>query len=101
MIELPLYDGTPTLIDDEDLPLVDRWAWHHQILGGGLSYARRSNSRGRRPRTIYMHRVIMNAPSGLVVDHIDGNGLNNQRSNLRVVTARENLWNRRDKRRFE
>jgi len=41
-----------------------------------------------------MHRVIMNPPEGLVVDHIDGNGLNNQRSNMRICTAAQNSKNR-------
>lgn len=39
---------------------------------------------------IYMHRLIMEEPEGMVVDHLDCNGLNNQRSNLEVVTPQEN-----------
>jgi hypothetical protein len=40
-----------------------------------------------------MHRVIMNAPAGLVVDHIDHDGLNNTRNNLRLCTPRQNRYN--------
>jgi len=42
-----------------------------------------------------MHRQIMKAPMGMVVDHIDGNGLNNRRSNPRLCAPQQNRWNRR------
>ena len=42
-----------------------------------------------------MHRQILNAPKGMVVDHKDGNGLNNRKSNLRLCTPAQNVRNRR------
>lgn len=42
-----------------------------------------------------MHRTIMPAPTGLQIDHIDGDGLNNRRSNLRLATNAQNQHNRR------
>jgi len=47
-----------------------------------------------------LHRILMNPPRDMVIDHIDGNGLRNTRDNLRIVTQRENLRNqrKRDKR---
>lgn len=46
-------------------------------------------------KTILMHRVINNTPDGLETDHVDGDGLNNQRSNLRDATVAQNRQNRR------
>ncbi|MCE7699722.1 MAG: HNH endonuclease [Methanobacterium paludis] len=48
-------------------------------------------------KTIIMHRLIMGAPKGMVVDHINHNGLDNRKSNLRVVTHRQNMQNRKNK----
>ena len=42
-----------------------------------------------------MHRLIMNEPIGLQIDHIDNNGLNNQKNNLRIVTNQQNQMNRK------
>ena len=46
-----------------------------------------------RARTIYMHRMILGAEVREIVDHIDGNGLNNTRQNIRICSIRQNLWN--------
>jgi len=45
-------------------------------------------------KTIYMHRFIVQPPKGMVVDHVDGNGLHNWRENLRIATYAENNRNR-------
>ncbi len=49
---------------------------------------------GRQDR-IAMHRLILDAPVDMQVDHINGNGLDNRRANLRLVTASQNSCNRR------
>lgn len=45
-------------------------------------------------KTVYLHRFIMDCPAGKYVDHIDGNPLNNRRSNLRIVTHKQNCENK-------
>lgn len=92
------------VVDDVDYKRMCRYKWHvtHNY-NGTLHYASRSftiASRSKKPKpcriskTISMHRQLMKPGRWLVVDHIDGNGLNNQRCNLRVVTTRQNLINR-------
>jgi len=84
-----------TLIDDEDYDWLNQWTWN--VDSRGLYVIRKEkriykNGKIHRP-LILMHRLIMNAPKNMEVDHIDGNGLNNQRSNLRIVTRRQNMQN--------
>lgn len=82
--------GTPILVDDDDFEELSKLNW--QISKScGISYARNEKN----GIITYMHRMIMNPEDGMVVDHIDGNGLNNQKSNLRVCTTQQNLWNSR------
>lgn len=83
------------LVDDEDLDrlAMSRWfpTWRR-----GTFYARRNASSGRgRNTTEYMHRVILGVPPGVKVDHVDGDGLNNRRANLRRATSAENARNGR------
>jgi hypothetical protein len=58
------------------------------------TYAARDRIVGKVKVRIYLHRWILDAPDHLIVDHINGNGLDNRRSNLRIVTTSENSRNR-------
>ena len=60
---------------------------------GGWYYPPNGN-RGRRRATLPIHRLIMDAPKGMEVDHINGNPLDNRKSNLRICTIAENLRNK-------
>lgn len=91
MTEINLSNGKVAVVDDADIALVNRFRWH----SSGNGYARSSGN----PQTT-MHRLIMQPPPGFEVDHIDGNGLNNQRANLRVVDRRLNCLNRHVSRGF-
>lgn len=92
MIEIPLTHGYVAIIDDEDAELVSGRKWHARKNQRGKVYAARKR---RYQAAELMHRLIARAPKGMQVDHIDGNPLNNRRSNLRLCTATQNAWNRR------
>ena len=91
-MEIELTRGFKTVIDDDDAALVAgfRWiAWSAR----GLFYAARTAKIDGKQAAIMLHRVITGAKPGYVVDHIDHDTLNNQRSNLRVCTAAQNMQN--------
>jgi hypothetical protein len=95
MAEIPLHgkDGTVravAIVDEADVPKLDRWRWHLNPFG----YAVRTTRSG----PIFMHREILGLKKGdgLEGDHIKpGNPLDNRRANLRVVTRAQGAQNRR------
>ncbi len=91
MKEIKLSQGKVALVDDEDYEYLNQFKWH-VFNSRGILYARKqSNSRKEK----FMHRMIMNTPDDLTCDHIDHNGLNNQKDNLRNCTLNQNQYNRR------
>ena len=95
--EIPLTKNRVALVDDEDFEELSQFKWR---LGDNRKYphkvyAIRKGRKGEGKKTISMHRVIAGAPDGAEVDHIDGDGLNNTKSNLRIVTRQDNAKNRR------
>ena len=95
---VPLTDGHEAIIDLADVPFVGRWNWYNMTLNGTHFAVRRATINGKR-RHLRMHRALLNPPQHMIVLHIDGDTLNNRRSNLRLMTQRENaLMNVRGKR---
>lgn len=82
MKEIPLKNGGVALVDDEDYPVLSRWKWVRDNSG----YAG-SGALGR------MHRVVMGAHKRFVIDHINGNKLDNRKENLRFCTRAQNSLN--------
>lgn len=68
------------IIDDEDYQLVIQYSWH-LLTSCGITYAY------TRHPTRYMHRLILGATKGEYVDHINRNGLDNRRQNIRIASA--------------
>ena len=97
MKQIPLTKGKIALVDDEDYEEVSAYNWyaHYCPFGGGTWYAYYGGtSHGERIR-LKMHRMIMNAPDDTLIDHVDHDGLNNQKSNLRLCSKTENGQNRK------
>jgi hypothetical protein len=89
--QIQLTKGKFATVDDEEFTELSKCKWHCSTIAGNLYAARKDKFR----RTIFMHRVITNAEAGFDVDHVDGDGLNNIKSNLRVCTHSENSRNQR------
>lgn len=87
MKKIPLTQGKFALVDDEDYErLIAMGKW--QCVGRGKKvYAVKMFWKKKH---IIMHRFIVDAPIGFEVDHINGDGLNNRRENLRICTVSEN-----------
>jgi hypothetical protein len=89
---ITLTRGLHALVDAEDYEWLNQHRWHASpATGHSTVYAKRSTRHG----SVFMHRMIMQPPKGMVVDHINGNGLDNRRCNLRICTRQENAQNRR------
>ena len=92
---IPLTRGKFAKVDDEDFERVNqfRWQWG-RARPETVEYARRSIRINGIRKTQLMHRFILGNDSP-ATDHVDGDGLNNQRSNLRPATRVENGRNRK------
>jgi hypothetical protein len=91
---VPLTQGKEAIIDACDVHLVEGVNWY-AMENRNTFYAQRVLRTGpNKKTTIKMHRVITSADSGLEIDHKDGNGLNNRRSNMRIATRSQNSRNR-------
>lgn len=94
MKQIPLTKGQFALVDDEDFEFVNKQKWYADSCNETF-YAR------ARPKKygplIHMHRVILSVPNScsIFVDHIDHNGLNNQKYNLRIATRSQNNANKK------
>lgn len=97
MKQIPLTQNQVTFVDEKDFEFINKFKWRASKAQSSLGkfYVTKKTPRinVKVGKTIYMHRVLMNAKKGQIIDHKDGNGLNNQRSNLRFATAANNARN--------
>lgn len=98
---IKLSKGYEAIVDESDYERLNKFRWHADVreLDSGTLYvrARRSTSITEKGRSVSMQREIMGKPpNGLVIDHKNGNPLDNRKENLRFVTQSVNMYNSRN-----
>ena len=80
--QIQLSQGKVAIVDDEDFEFLNQFKWHALKLAGKFYVGRKLTvSKGKRNQ-IFIHRLIMKPDKGMVIDHLDGNPLNNQKKIL-------------------
>ncbi len=95
MKQIELTQGKVALVDDKDFEWLSQWKWHAIRLSYCGFTAKRTCYFCGQQKQVFMHRIITNAPTNMVVDHKNHNTLDNQRHNLRVCTKMQNQHNRK------
>lgn len=103
MRSIPLTQGQIAVVDDIDFERINRSKWHAKLFGvkkkKWYAYGRPKDDQGKR-QYISMPAFIMKPEPGLIVDHKNGNTLDNRRRNLRICTQKENTCNTQKSRGF-
>ncbi len=89
MRKIALTKGYSALVDEMDFEVLSRWKWQY-----ASGYAVHSTHASGHSVQLKMHRFLTEAKRGEIVDHIDGDRLNNCRANLRIVSSSVNAQNR-------
>jgi hypothetical protein len=93
-MEIPLTQGMVALVDKQDYKELSKYKWcvdkRRKVFYASHTFW---DSKTKKQKKVTMHRFIMNTPKGMHTDHINGNGLDNRRSNLRICTASQNRHN--------
>ena len=91
---IPLSRGEYAKVDPEDFYNLIKYKWYARK-SLQTFYATYNKGKGPGRLTLHMHRVVMNAPDDMFVDHINGDGRDNRKANLRLATSVQNNYNRR------
>lgn len=91
--ELKVTGGKLAIVDDDMYEYLSKFSWHWD--GRYCRSYIKGSAREGKPKQVRLHQLVCPAEKGYIVDHIDGNRLNNTRSNLRVVSIYESSWNTR------
>lgn len=92
MLEVPLTPTRTLLLDETDKSLLSAFKWRATATNKAKTKFYCVAWVAGSP--MYLHRLILNAQKGQIVDHVNGNGLDNRRKNIRICTIEENQHNR-------
>jgi hypothetical protein len=94
MNKIKLTKGYEALVDDDWYEYLSQWKWCSKVGHWGVYAVRRPwNKETKSYSWVYMHREVNQTPPGMFTDHINGNGLDNRKDNLRTVTNQQNAFN--------
>jgi hypothetical protein len=87
--EIILTQGKVAIVDDEDFEYLNQFKWYanNNYVGRSITVSK------NKQKHILIHRFIMKPDKGMLIDHLDGNPLNNQKNNLRICTHSDNMRN--------
>lgn len=85
---IKLSKNKSCIVDPEDFEILNKFPWHLTASGYAHRWGRKNEE-----KTIYIHRILLNCPKNMFVDHINRNTLDNRKINLRIVTQRQNVVN--------
>jgi len=91
---IPLTQGKYAIVDQEDFERLNKYKWHANKAKNTCYAVRRVHIGTNKWKHIKMHREVIDPPDHLFVDHINHNGLDNRKANLRPATHRQNSYNR-------
>lgn len=94
MNKLKLTQGKYAILDKEDYENLKKFKWHYGEYGK-TGYAKRLiwDKKNKKSKIVRMHHFVLPLRKGYMVDHINGNGIDNRRNNLRLVTKSQNMMN--------
>ena len=95
MKRIQLTQGQVALVDDEDFKKVNQFKWNAQKDGNKFYAKRMITINGKRTAQLMHMLIVGDNPFKLDIDHRDGDGLNNQKNNLRLCTHQQNMMNRK------
>ena len=93
--KISIGEGRFAIVEPKDYYWLNNFQWYADGEGNLIYALRTVISPHKKTRIVRMHREIMNAPDGLLVDHRNCNSLDNRRANLRLATYSQNMQNRR------